>query len=133
MKPSIFSIYISVIGNSTWSPEGLVIRINNWLWYSSERTLVISITMPAFDTTDDFIWMGIRYLEIYLVNIASPAAISLASGSQLFGENWYSFCYPSLGPILSLDGIVFRGLSMCWNLACTKNELCSENMFLSRG
>lgn len=62
MKPSIFSIYISVIGNSTWSPEGLVIRINNRLWYSSERTLVISITMPAFDTTDDFICMGIRYL-----------------------------------------------------------------------
>lgn len=30
--------------------------------------------MPAFDTTDDFIWMGIRYLEIYLVSIASPAA-----------------------------------------------------------
>lgn len=80
MKPSISSIYISVIGNSAWCPEGLVIRINNWLWYSSERTLVISITMPAFDTTDDFIWMGIRYLEIYLVNIASPAAISLASG-----------------------------------------------------
>lgn len=64
MKPSISSIYISVIGNSAWHPEGLVIRINNWLWYSSERTLVISITMPAFDTTDNFIWMGIRYLEI---------------------------------------------------------------------
>lgn len=132
MKPSISSIYISVIGNSAWRPEGLVIRINNWLWYSSERTLVISITMPAFNTTDDFIWMGIRYLKIYLVNIASPAAISVASGSQLLRE-LILFCYPSLGPILSLEGIVFRGLSMCWNLACTKNELCSENMFLSWG
>lgn len=132
MKSSISSIYISVIGNSAWRPEGLVIRINNWLWYSSERTLVISITMPAFNTTDDFIWMGIRYLKIYLVNIASPAAISVASGSQLLRE-LILFCYPSLGPILSLEGIVFRGLSMCWNLACTKNELCSENMFLLWG
>lgn len=35
----------------------------------------------------------------------------------------FAFCYPSLGPILSLDGIVFRGLSMWWNLACTKSEL----------
>lgn len=73
--------------------------------------------MPAFDTTDDFIWMGIRYLEIYLVNIASPAAklsgfglLDFRSGNDT--HSGFAFCYPSLGPILSLDGIVFRGLSM---------------------
>lgn len=117
MKPSISSLYISVIGNSTWRPEGLVIRINNWLWYSSERTLVISITMPAFDTTDDFIWMGIRYLKIYLVNIASPAAISLASGSQLFGENWYSLRLCFLLSKLRSHFIIGR-YCIPWNYRC---------------
>lgn len=133
MKPSISSIYISVIRNSAWRPEGLVIRINNWLWYSSERTLVISITMPAFDTTDDFIWMGIRYLWDISCQYCKPSRHLSGFGLPAFRRELILFCYPSLDPILSFDGIVFRGLSMCWNLACTKNELCSENMFLSWG
>lgn len=57
-----------------------------------------------------------------------PSRQTLWLGAPRFSErndthSGFAFCYPSLGPILSLDGIVFRGLSMWWNLACTKSEL----------
>lgn len=80
MKLLIFFIYILVIGNSIWSLEGLVIRINNWFWYLFERIFVIFIIMFVFDIIDNFIWMGIRYFKIYFVNIVSLVVIFLVLG-----------------------------------------------------
>lgn len=139
MKPSISSIYISVIGNSAWHPEGLVIRINNWLWYSSERTLVISITMPAFDTTDDFIWMGIRYLWDISRQYCEPSRHLSGFRLPAFRREFTVLTAALLSviqayvPFYHWTVLYSVELSMCWNLACTKNELCSENMFLSWG